>query len=191
METNADDGNAVASIVGDSIDPVPVHPTRVEVHEVRAIAQVPGGVESHMHSPMSQTQKQIKLLGPVKRKQPTNPIKLLTNAKRQTTASQRAAAEAAAAAAAAGTLQDVPTTAREILEVTLKKKPSSKFRGVTWNKWHQKWTSQIRYQGKQHHLGVFTDPTEAAKAYDAAAMEHHGSKAVLNFASDVDPCVFP
>lgn len=62
-----------------------------------------------------------------------------------------------------------------------KKLASSKFRGVTWNKWHQKWTSQIRYNGKQHHLGVFVDPAEAAAVYDAAATKHHGSKAVLNF----------
>jgi len=60
-------------------------------------------------------------------------------------------------------------------------KPSSNYRGVTWNKWHQKWTSQIRYGGKQHHLGVFLDPVDAARAYDAAALEHHKSKAILNF----------
>mmetsp|Transcript_28881 Transcript_28881/g.42804 ORF Transcript_28881/g.42804 Transcript_28881/m.42804 type:complete len:619 (-) Transcript_28881:5-1861(-) len=63
-----------------------------------------------------------------------------------------------------------------------KKRPqSSPYRGVTWNKWHQKWTGQIRYDGKQHHLGVFLDPKDAAKAYDVAAMKHHGAKAVLNF----------
>ncbi len=55
---------------------------------------------------------------------------------------------------------------------------------MTWNKWHQKWTSQIRYKGKQHHIGVFLDPVDAAKAYDAAAAEHHGAKAVLNFPAD-------
>ena len=65
-----------------------------------------------------------------------------------------------------------------------RRKPSSSYRGVTWNKWHQKWTSQIRYGGKQHHLGVFADPVQAARAYDAAAFEHHKAKAVLNFPED-------
>lgn len=65
-----------------------------------------------------------------------------------------------------------------------KRKSSSGYRGVTWNKWHQKWTAQIRYGGKQHHIGVFVDPVTAARAYDAAARDHHGLKSVLNFPNE-------
>ena len=36
------------------------------------------------------------------------------------------------------------------------------------------------------HLGTFSDPIEAAKAYDAKAKELHGSKAKLNFPDSLD-----
>jgi hypothetical protein len=58
---------------------------------------------------------------------------------------------------------------------------SSKYRGVTWHKSGNKWTAQITYDGKNHHLGYFEDEEEAAKAYDRAASAHKGEKAKLNF----------
>jgi hypothetical protein len=36
-------------------------------------------------------------------------------------------------------------------------------------------------QGVKHHLGTFTDPLEAAKCYDKAALKARGAAAVLNF----------
>jgi hypothetical protein len=46
---------------------------------------------------------------------------------------------------------------------------SSEYRGV--RKYRGKWQSQITRDGKYHHIGSFTDETEAARAYDAKAIE--------------------
>jgi hypothetical protein len=58
---------------------------------------------------------------------------------------------------------------------------SSKYRGVAWCKRNNKWTAQITYDGKRHHLGSFEDEEEAAKAYDRAARAHKEEQAQLNF----------
>ena len=44
-----------------------------------------------------------------------------------------------------------------------------------------KWTAQIRVGGRVKHLGVFHDDQDAARAYDAAAVECLGAGAKLNF----------
>ena len=59
---------------------------------------------------------------------------------------------------------------------------SSKYRGVSWHKGNRRWTSQIRWAGKQYHLGSWKNELDAAKSYDAAAIEHHhGIRVKLNF----------
>ena len=62
------------------------------------------------------------------------------------------------------------------------------FKGVTWNKAANKWqasccSGEIKSNGKrrQVYLGVFTDPAEAARAYDRAALAAFGPFAALNF----------
>ena len=55
------------------------------------------------------------------------------------------------------------------------------FKGVTWNKKAKKYQVQIMVDGKAIYLGLFTDSTEAARAYDNAAKEFHGPFAKLNF----------
>jgi hypothetical protein len=62
----------------------------------------------------------------------------------------------------------------------------SKYRGVHWYKSSSKWVAQIYQAGKQRSLGYFYDEEEAARAYDRAAMEHHGDKAMLNFWAEAD-----
>lgn len=57
---------------------------------------------------------------------------------------------------------------------------SSRFKGVMWNKQHNKWMTQIKINKKQIHLGYFSDEVEAAKAYNVAALEHFGEYARLN-----------
>jgi hypothetical protein len=62
------------------------------------------------------------------------------------------------------------------------------FKGVSWNKHAKKWQATIgvgpvKASGRRAlvYLGLFADPADAARAYDAAAREHFGEFASLNF----------
>lgn len=57
----------------------------------------------------------------------------------------------------------------------------SGFKGVCWNRALGKWKAAICYGGRSHHIGLFTDKVDAARAYDKAAATHHGDFASLNF----------
>lgn len=64
------------------------------------------------------------------------------------------------------------------------------YKGVSWNPRAKKWQApicagEVKANGKrrQLYLGVFTDPIDAARAYDAAALLHFGEYASLNFPS--------
>lgn len=58
---------------------------------------------------------------------------------------------------------------------------SSPYKGVTWNAASQKWQAAIKLAGHQIHLGLFVSEQDAARAFDAAALERHGEFAFLNF----------
>jgi len=58
---------------------------------------------------------------------------------------------------------------------------TSKFKGVTWNKYHNKWRVRVTRRWVTIHIGYFDDEIEAAKAYDIAAREHFGEFAKTNF----------
>ena len=64
---------------------------------------------------------------------------------------------------------------------------TGRYRGVHWIKPDRKWAAQIRVGGKNKHLGRFECEAEAAKAYDAAAVRHHGEFARLNFPQEAQP----
>ena len=56
---------------------------------------------------------------------------------------------------------------------------SSGFRGVSRH--NRRWRASISVGNKDRHLGYYDDPIEAARAYDAAALELSGEFARLNF----------
>ena len=57
---------------------------------------------------------------------------------------------------------------------------SSKFKGVSWFKRDKKWRSQITVHQKKIYLGDFNNETQAAIAYNTAAIKHFGQYAYLN-----------
>lgn len=61
------------------------------------------------------------------------------------------------------------------------KQPSSRFKGVCFDKRLNKWRAQISIKNKITLLGRFKSEIKAAKAYDAAAQENYGDFACLNF----------
>lgn len=57
----------------------------------------------------------------------------------------------------------------------------SKFRGVTLDKRSGNWRSGIRINQKYIWLGAYKTEIDAARAYDAGALQYHGEYAQLNF----------
>jgi hypothetical protein len=57
---------------------------------------------------------------------------------------------------------------------------TSRFKGVFWNKRDKKFQASIKVNGHSHFLGSFGDEIEAARAYNAAALEHFGEFALCN-----------
>jgi hypothetical protein len=62
---------------------------------------------------------------------------------------------------------------------------SSRFKGVSWEKHASKWRAYIMVDGHRTHLGYRDSEIEAAKLYDAAAIEHFGEFAFLNFPIEI------
>jgi hypothetical protein len=61
-----------------------------------------------------------------------------------------------------------------------RKEASSKYKGVAWHPVSGKWRAYIAPDGKQQHLGLFSDEMEAARAYDERARAVFGAHACLN-----------
>src|SRR5512143_1589813 len=57
---------------------------------------------------------------------------------------------------------------------------TSAHKGVHFEKWSGKWRARIKFNGSQQSLGRFSSETEAAAAYNTAAVVLHGKFAVLN-----------
>lgn len=64
--------------------------------------------------------------------------------------------------------------------VGIKKNNTSGYKGVTFNKASGKFYAYIRVDYKRIHLGVWESPTDAAKAYNEAALKYFGEFATLN-----------
>jgi hypothetical protein len=57
---------------------------------------------------------------------------------------------------------------------------TSGFKGVSWYRTYKKWKAYIRAQGRQKTLGYFDTALQAAKVYDAAAINYFGDFAKTN-----------
>lgn len=51
---------------------------------------------------------------------------------------------------------------------------TSGHKGVSWNKWHKKWTAQIFVHGQNKHLGHYTEKEDAVKVVMEARQKWHG-----------------
>lgn len=60
----------------------------------------------------------------------------------------------------------------------------SRFLGVSWRAKQKKWWALIRGDGRRIHLGYFDNETQAARAYDKAALELYGPLARTNFGAN-------
>jgi len=61
-----------------------------------------------------------------------------------------------------------------------RKNTSSKYKGVSWEKWSGKWRANIRNKGKTIFLGRYDNEDDAALAYNKAAIEIFGGHAYQN-----------
>jgi hypothetical protein len=55
-----------------------------------------------------------------------------------------------------------------------RKNKSVKFKGVSYHKQHKKYNAQIKFQGKNNHLGYYNTPEEAYEEYCKKARELFG-----------------
>lgn len=58
---------------------------------------------------------------------------------------------------------------------------SSSFKGVSWETRDKRWRAYIKIGGKMNYLGHYEFESDAATAYDEAAIRHFGEFARLNF----------
>jgi len=72
------------------------------------------------------------------------------------------------------------TIAQNIQSSRKRKMNSSKHKGVGWYPAYGKWRSRICVNRKKIHLGYFDFETDAATAYNQAALKHFGEFALLN-----------
>lgn len=63
----------------------------------------------------------------------------------------------------------------------MKPRSQSRYKGVTWRKNRRKWVAQIELGDRKNvYLGSFSNPKDAARAYNEAARTHFGEFAWLN-----------
>lgn len=72
------------------------------------------------------------------------------------------------------------TKSQNAWNASLRSDSTSGWKGVTFNKKGQMWYAQIQAHGKRRHIGQFTDPLDAASAYNLAAYQLHGEFARYN-----------
>lgn len=58
----------------------------------------------------------------------------------------------------------VATHAQNVQNVTVRRKATSAYRGVSWNSERGRWAASVTVRSKMHQLGYFDDEVEAAEA---------------------------
>jgi len=66
----------------------------------------------------------------------------------------------------------------------IQKNNTSGYKGVVWMSDRNKWRAQVFLDGKNHIVGCFDSPRDAAIAYNQKALELHGEFAKLNVIED-------
>jgi len=73
------------------------------------------------------------------------------------------------------------TRSRNMANARLYCTNTSGFKGVGFRSRRDRWEARLKVRGHRIHLGYFDTAGAAARAYDAAAKEHFGDFARLNF----------
>jgi hypothetical protein len=74
---------------------------------------------------------------------------------------------------------------RDPIDAAALPRKSSKWRGVTWDTREQRWQAQIHGPNRKNkYLGRFKEEDDAARAYDAAAMQKGLDNSQLNFPAE-------
>jgi hypothetical protein len=66
------------------------------------------------------------------------------------------------------------TTAQNVFNQGMRSDNKSGMKGVCWLKKNRKWRAQIQANGRKYHVGLFDSVQDAARAYDAKAVEIFG-----------------
>lgn len=74
----------------------------------------------------------------------------------------------------------VATKAQNAYNIGPPKTNTSGYKGVTWDKYRNKWIAQIKKDGKNIYIGSFLTKKEAALCYNKKAKELHGEFAFQN-----------
>ncbi len=72
------------------------------------------------------------------------------------------------------------TYSQQIANQPLTSANSSGYRGVCWSKRRRRWNAAVKVNGQRRDLGYYTTAEDAARAYDAAALQAWGEFAYLN-----------
>lgn len=76
------------------------------------------------------------------------------------------------------------TATQNAQNIAPRKNTSSRFKGVCWAKSKRFWKAEIQFEKTRISLGYFASEIDAARAYNAAAVQYHGEYARLNIIPD-------
>lgn len=68
-----------------------------------------------------------------------------------------------------------------LTQVARRTRHSSRYKGVCWETRKRRWRAYVTVDGVSRHLGYFNSETDAACAYDRAALAEYAEFAKLNF----------